>query len=252
MEGKRKKKVGKHINEAQSLLTRPNNFFVQGHSLSSLTTNIIHITFLTYTLGPDLRLPPTNHRNSAHHILFCIIPLLPQKVLNPRKLLKKKEGPKPGEEHHLETMGSINEQPDTATTTTSSFFTGTKQQQQQHPELEEEGGSFHIPTIDVGPFLADPASEAAARVVARVRAACTTTGFFSLVGHDIPRRVQDDVLGAAKRLFALPLDEKRALRHPRLRNRGYELIGAQALQDGTLPDLKEVSRLAPPNFGTHF
>lgn len=148
-------------------------------------------------------------------------------------------------------MGSINEQPDTATTTTSSFFTGTKQQQQQHPELEEEGGSFHIPTIDVGPFLADPASEAAARVVARVRAACTTTGFFSLVGHDIPRRVQDDVLGAAKRLFALPLDEKRALRHPRLRNRGYELIGAQALQDGTLPDLKEVSRLAPPDFGTH-
>lgn len=110
---------------------------------------------------------------------------------------------------------------------------------------------FHIPTIDIAPYLEDPASEAAARVVRHVRNACMTVGFFSLVGHEIPRKVQDDVFQAAKRLFALPIEEKRALRHPLLKNRGYEIIGAQALQDDTLPDLKEVRQNA--NFsGQHW
>lgn len=102
---------------------------------------------------------------------------------------------------------------------------------------------FHIPTIDIAPYLEDPTSEAASSVVCRVRNACKTVGFFSLVGHEIPRKVQDDVFQAAKRLFALPTEEKRTLRHPLLKNRGYEIIGAQALQDDTLPDLKEVRKI---------
>lgn len=104
---------------------------------------------------------------------------------------------------------------------------------------------FHIPTINIAPYLKDPNSEAAVRVVHDVRDACMTVGFFSLVGHRIPREVQDDVFTAAKRLFSLPIEEKRALQHPMLRNRGYEIIGAQALQDDTLPDLKEVSPDSP-------
>lgn len=67
-----------------------------------------------------------------------------------------------------------------------------------------------------------------------------SVGFFSLTGHGIPRDVQDSVLKAAKRLFDLPLEEKKALTHPLLKNRGYEILGAQALQSDTLPDLKEV------------
>lgn len=67
-----------------------------------------------------------------------------------------------------------------------------------------------------------------------------SVGFFSLVGHGIPKDVQGDVLGAAKKMFDLPLEEKKALKHPLLKNRGYEVIGAQALQKHTLPDLKEV------------
>lgn len=101
--------------------------------------------------------------------------------------------------------------------------------------------SFDIPTIDVAPYLDDAESDAARRVVSEVRNACMSTGFFSMVGHGIPREVQHDVLGAAKKLFALPLDEKKALRHPMLKNRGYEIIGSQALQQDTLPDLKEVN-----------
>lgn len=113
-------------------------------------------------------------------------------------------------------------------------------------QLVETMGSvtadFGIPTIDISPYLQDPTSEAAGRVIQDVRNACMAVGFFSLVGHKIPRNVQDNVFKAAKRLFNLPIEEKRALRHPMLKNRGYEIIGAQALQDDTLPDLKEVSQ----------
>ncbi|KUI52950.1 Sexual differentiation process protein isp7 [Cytospora mali] len=99
--------------------------------------------------------------------------------------------------------------------------------------------NFHIPTIDISPYLQDATSDAADQVVRDVGKACATVGFFSLVGHGIPRNIQDNVFEAAKKLFNLPAEEKRALRHPLMKNRGYELIGSQALQDNTLPDLKE-------------
>ncbi|KAK2597578.1 hypothetical protein N8I77_012357 [Diaporthe amygdali] len=99
--------------------------------------------------------------------------------------------------------------------------------------------NFHIPTIDIGPYLEDASTDAAKKVVDDVRNACMTAGFFSLVGHGIPREMQDNVLDAAKRFFDLPVAEKEALRHPLIKNRGYEVIGSQTLQEDTLPDLKE-------------
>jgi isopenicillin N synthase-like dioxygenase len=99
---------------------------------------------------------------------------------------------------------------------------------------------FVIPTVDIGPYLADPETEAAAKIIRDVRQACMTTGFFSLVGHGIPRELQDRVFEAARTLFALPLEQKKTLVSSVLKNRGYEIIGSQALQEGTLPDLKEV------------
>ncbi|CAN8098488.1 unnamed protein product [Discula destructiva] len=98
---------------------------------------------------------------------------------------------------------------------------------------------FEIPTINIAPYLRDPTSDAGRQVVQDVRHACMSVGFFSLVGHGIPREIQESVLKASKKLFNLPLEEKKALRHPFLKNRGYEIIGAQALQSDTLPDNKE-------------
>ncbi|KAI0168985.1 Clavaminate synthase-like protein [Hypoxylon sp. FL1284] len=103
----------------------------------------------------------------------------------------------------------------------------------------DEGAPFAIPTIDISPYLADPSSAAAAGVVEEVRRACAVSGFFQIVNHGVPRALRDAVLAAAERFFALPLDEKKKLRHPVLKNRGYEIMGSQVLQDGTLPDLKE-------------
>jgi isopenicillin N synthase-like dioxygenase len=116
----------------------------------------------------------------------------------------------------------------------------------QHQPSTTKG--FHIPTIDISPYLEDASTDAARRVVDDVRNACMTAGFFSLVGHGIPREMQHAVLDAARRFFDLPLAEKEALRHPLIKNRGYEIIGSQTLQEDTLPDLKEVRTIiAPPN-----
>ncbi|KAH7057275.1 hypothetical protein B0J12DRAFT_408447 [Macrophomina phaseolina] len=100
----------------------------------------------------------------------------------------------------------------------------------EHPE-------FYIPTVDISPYLADPSSTEAQHVVNAVRLACTTSGFFQLVGHGIGPEIREAVFAGSKALFNLPFEQKKALR--RGQNRGYEMIGAQALQDGALPDLKE-------------
>lgn len=108
--------------------------------------------------------------------------------------------------------------------------------------MGDRTADFHIPTVNIAPYLKDPTSEAANKVIRDIRNACMAVGFFSLVGHEISRKVQEDAFEAAKKLFSLPVEEKTALQHPLLKNRGYELIGAQALQNNTLPDLKEAGQ----------
>jgi isopenicillin N synthase-like dioxygenase len=90
-----------------------------------------------------------------------------------------------------------------------------------------------VPSIDVSPYLADPTSVEALKVVAAVRSACSTIGFFELTGHGVPKSLQKQVFSGAQKLFALPLEEKlkvsRQLQAP-LGNRGYEAMGTQVLQ----------------------
>jgi isopenicillin N synthase-like dioxygenase len=108
--------------------------------------------------------------------------------------------------------------------------------------------AFNIPTVDRTPYLNSPSSTEALKIVDQVRTACLTTGFFQLVGHGIPRSLQDEVFKGSEAFFSLPLEEKKKLDKSvseGASNRGYELIGNQGLQVGTLPDLKEVSLLVP-------
>jgi isopenicillin N synthase-like dioxygenase len=98
---------------------------------------------------------------------------------------------------------------------------------------------FIIPTVDVSAYLADPDSAEAKAIVSEIRHACKTSGFFQIINHGIPSSLQKKVLDSAVRLFDLPLDEKLKLQSAK--GRGYEVIGSQALQPGTNPDLKEVS-----------
>lgn len=98
--------------------------------------------------------------------------------------------------------------------------------------------TFAIPTIDVEPYLRHPGSSEAAGVVEQVRAACSTSGFFQLVGHGVPRALQQQAFAAARTFFELPDEEKRKVGG--VPGRGYEVIGTQVLEEGKQPDLKEV------------
>lgn len=104
---------------------------------------------------------------------------------------------------------------------------------------EQEQPAFTIPVVDLKPYLENPDSSEAEKIVTQIREACTTSGFFQIVGHGIPASMQDKIFTAAKTFFDLPIEEKKKLGGKP--GRGYELIGSQILEAGKQPDLKEVS-----------
>ncbi|RFU36334.1 hypothetical protein B7463_g66, partial [Scytalidium lignicola] len=102
--------------------------------------------------------------------------------------------------------------------------------------------TFNVPVMDISPYLKDSSSPEAANVIEQVRKACTTTGFFQLTGHKIPKDLQQEVLKGSTAFFSLPAEEKEKVDKKfsiGSSNRGYEVVGNQALQEGTLPDLRE-------------
>lgn len=115
--------------------------------------------------------------------------------------------------------------------------------------VTKASSAFNVPTVELAPYLTDPTSIEALKIVNQVREACITTGFFQLVGHSIPRSLQDEVFAGSAAFFKLPFEEKKRLDKSEsvgASNRGYELIGNQGLQEGTLPDLKEASSSTCP------
>lgn len=97
---------------------------------------------------------------------------------------------------------------------------------------------FTIPTVDISPYLSSPLSPAGQVVIDSVANACSTSGFFQLIGHGISPTLQQKVLTASKKLFALPSEEKERIKSV-IGGRGYETLGGQTLQHGAKPDLKE-------------
>ena len=96
-----------------------------------------------------------------------------------------------------------------------------------------------LPMIDVSALISGEAAGRAA-VGAEIAAACADRGFFYMVGHGVPEAVIRQVLGAARALFDLPEDAKRAVaKSLSPANRGYEPLGGQTLEQGAPPDLKE-------------
>lgn len=105
-----------------------------------------------------------------------------------------------------------------------------------------------VPTIDISPYLSDPTSPAADDIVSRIRSACVTTGFFQIVGHNIPREIQARTFDAAKNFFALDFEEKKKLdAKVMIGHRGYDVLGTQSYEDGVMPDLKEVLHFPSPS-----
>ncbi|HML10406.1 MAG TPA: 2-oxoglutarate and iron-dependent oxygenase domain-containing protein [Stellaceae bacterium] len=110
-------------------------------------------------------------------------------------------------------------------------------------------GAF--PVIDIAAFSRPGASAAERAAIARrIGDACETIGFFAVIGHGISRGVVDALTAASYEFFALPLDEKLAVRRPRPeQNRGYIPAGDERLArlrgNETPADLKEMFAIGP-------
>ena len=77
-------------------------------------------------------------------------------------------------------------------------------------------------------------------VGAALRAACLDKGFFYVTDHGIPAGLIDAVLLETERFFAQAAERKAKVdKAHSFCNRGYEPIGAQTLEAGAPPDLKE-------------
>lgn len=101
--------------------------------------------------------------------------------------------------------------------------------------------AFFIPTIDLKAYLEDPDSPYSQHLVAEVRAACVTTGFFQITGHQISKELQERLFEAADAFFELPFETKKLLdAKNNVGHRGYDVLASQSYEADVLPDLKEV------------
>ncbi len=83
-----------------------------------------------------------------------------------------------------------------------------------------------LPILDLSPFLRDPESVQGIRFVDAFRAACHGPGFCYLVGHGVAEPLNERVMTATRRFFALPEADRRAIaigNSPHFR--GYTLLG---------------------------
>lgn len=81
--------------------------------------------------------------------------------------------------------------------------------------------TFHVPVIDITPYVGDGTSADRARVAAEVDDACRRVGFIQITGHGVPVEVQQGLVDAMDAFFAQPLATKRSSVRPAAENRGY-------------------------------
>ncbi|HUC09547.1 MAG TPA: 2-oxoglutarate and iron-dependent oxygenase domain-containing protein [Stellaceae bacterium] len=99
-----------------------------------------------------------------------------------------------------------------------------------------------IPVIDYGPYFAGEIG-ALDRLAAELAHACENVGFFYALNHGVPDEVIDRAFAASRRFFALPAEQKLALRLNQ-NNIGYLPInasvqGASTVHKATRPNQNE-------------
>ena len=76
--------------------------------------------------------------------------------------------------------------------------------------------TFHVPTIDLSPYLVPGASAATdaacARVAEEIDRACREIGFFQIVGHGVDDAAVSGLKNALDEFFALDLAAKKRYR----------------------------------------
>lgn len=72
-----------------------------------------------------------------------------------------------------------------------------------------------VPVVDVGPYFASGAEDDLRAAAGQLRVAAEEVGFHQLVGHRVPVTAQREILDAAARFHALPLQVKSSIRMDR-------------------------------------
>jgi isopenicillin N synthase-like dioxygenase len=105
-----------------------------------------------------------------------------------------------------------------------------------------------VPVIDVAPFR-DGTSCGKRRTATEVGRACEAIGFFTIVGHGVPRPLVQQMTDVCREFFDLPLAEKLQVKRPRPeQSRGYLGVGDEHLSyslGGAVTDLKEFFAIGP-------
>ncbi len=95
-----------------------------------------------------------------------------------------------------------------------------------------------VPVIDIGGLHSSDIGDRD-RVAAEIGTAAREVGFFYISGSGIDETLFEEMLGATKQFFALPLEEKMRSYIGRSRcHRGYVPVGEEGVETGT-PDVKE-------------
>jgi isopenicillin N synthase-like dioxygenase len=88
-----------------------------------------------------------------------------------------------------------------------------------------------LPILNFDSFLQSPESPAAIKFCEELVGTCHDTGFFYLTGHGIGNEQNKDVFSMARRFFALPDEDRRAIaigKSPHFR--GYTILGDERTQ----------------------
>ncbi|ESK88360.1 2og-fe oxygenase [Moniliophthora roreri MCA 2997] len=109
-----------------------------------------------------------------------------------------------------------------------------------------------VPIIDVGPLFTKEFSDPAVKdVVNALRDACSTWGFFEIIGHQVPLKLQRDLVQLSKAFFALPEEKKLAIdvRKGGPAWRGYMPMSGESTHG--VVDRKEGIYFGPEHSSTH-
>jgi isopenicillin N synthase-like dioxygenase len=75
----------------------------------------------------------------------------------------------------------------------------------------EDARDGDIPVIDLHDYFSNPGTQTLERVALRLRAACESVGFFTIVGHQVESERIAELFAMTRRFHALPLAQKQAI-----------------------------------------
>jgi isopenicillin N synthase-like dioxygenase len=89
--------------------------------------------------------------------------------------------------------------------------------------------TFHVPAVDISPWVLEGSAADRARVAAEIDAACREVGFIQILGHGIDTNVVDGLGSAMDDFFSLDATSKNQWIAPKGTNRGYTPPKAESL-----------------------